>query len=217
MVGTSTLDAANRFLAEYWVPLWNERFAVEPRDARDVHRPLPPGTDLEALFAETETRRVARDFTVRFKNRYWQIPEGETRGVRPGAEVGRRAPPLRSPPLPGSVNATWRSSPWVIPGPRRVGREGWLAAQPPNASAPCCCSPAAHWHRRCWLARNALAAGSGHGSRDYSERHGTAERSKARRASGQRPCEDGSAGQGRADYVPNEFASGSTTHGLSGR
>ena len=87
VAGISTLDAANRFLADFWVPFWNERFAVEPRDARDAHRPLPPGIDLEALFAETETRKVARDFTIRFRNRYRQIPEGEARGVRPGAEV----------------------------------------------------------------------------------------------------------------------------------
>lgn len=87
VAGIYTLEAANRFLADYWVPFWNQRFAVEPRDALDAHRPLPPGIDLEALFAETETRKVARDFTIRFKNRYWQIPEGEARGVRPGAEV----------------------------------------------------------------------------------------------------------------------------------
>ena len=61
--------------------------AVQPRDVRDAHRPLPPGVDLEALFAETETRKVARDFTIRFKNRYWQIPEREAAGLRPGAEV----------------------------------------------------------------------------------------------------------------------------------
>lgn len=87
VAGISNLDAANRFLAEYWVPFWNERFADEPQDARDAHRPLPSGIDLEALFAETETRKVAGDFTIRFKNRYWQIPERKARGVRPGDEV----------------------------------------------------------------------------------------------------------------------------------
>ena len=52
-----------------------------------AHLPLPPGVDLEALFAETETRLVARDFTIRFKNRYWQIPEREAADLGPGAEV----------------------------------------------------------------------------------------------------------------------------------
>ncbi len=87
VAGISTLDAANRFLADSWVPFWNKRFVVEPENALDAHRPLPAGIDLEALFAETETRKVARDFIIRFKNRYWQIPEQEARGVRPGDEV----------------------------------------------------------------------------------------------------------------------------------
>lgn len=87
VAGVSTLGAANRFLADYWVPFWNQRFAVEPRDDLDAHRPLPPGIDLEALFAETYARRVARDFTIRFRNRYWQVPEGEARSIRPGDEV----------------------------------------------------------------------------------------------------------------------------------
>ena len=87
VAGISTLEAANRFLAEYWIPFWNERFAVKPQDALDAHRLLPPGIDLEALFAETQTRKVARDFTIRFKNQCWQIPQPEARGVRPGDEV----------------------------------------------------------------------------------------------------------------------------------
>ena len=48
-----------------------------------------PGTDLEALFAETETRIVGRDWTVRWKNGFWQVPEAEARaaGVRPGSRI----------------------------------------------------------------------------------------------------------------------------------
>ncbi len=30
---------------------------------------------------------MARDFTIRFRNRYWQVPERGARGLRPGAEV----------------------------------------------------------------------------------------------------------------------------------
>ncbi|WP_420462637.1 hypothetical protein [Candidatus Palauibacter sp.] len=85
--GIASLGAANRFLEDYWVPFWNERFTVEPADPRDAHRPLPAGADLEALFAETKTRVVARDFTIRFANRRWQIPEREAGGIAPSAEV----------------------------------------------------------------------------------------------------------------------------------
>ncbi len=89
VAGVATLDAANRFLAERWMPFWNERFAVAAVEPLDAHRPLPPGTDLEALFADTETRVVGRDYTVRWKNRFWQVPatEAEAAGVRPGSRV----------------------------------------------------------------------------------------------------------------------------------
>ena len=85
--GVDSLAETNRFLDEYWMPLWNERFVVAPKDPRDAHRPLPSETDLDALFAETETRTVANDFTVRFENRYWQVPEREAAGVHAGSKV----------------------------------------------------------------------------------------------------------------------------------
>ena len=72
---------------ERWTPFWNDRFTVEPRGPMDAHRPLPPGVDLGALFAETETREVQRDFTIRFRNVYWQIPEREAVHVSPGSSV----------------------------------------------------------------------------------------------------------------------------------
>ncbi len=57
---------------------------MEPADPRDAHRPLPAGADLEALFAETERRVVARDLPVRFRNHHWQIPESDAAGIAPG-------------------------------------------------------------------------------------------------------------------------------------
>ena len=85
--GIAGLAEANRFLAERWMPFWNERFAVEPAVSGDAHRPLPREVDLEAVFAETEKRVVANDFTVRFRNRYWQAPRAEADGVSPGTRV----------------------------------------------------------------------------------------------------------------------------------
>ena len=39
------------------------------------------------LFAEPADRVIARDFTIRFANRRWQIPEQEAQGLRPGTKV----------------------------------------------------------------------------------------------------------------------------------
>jgi hypothetical protein len=81
--GISTLEEANRYLEEVYIPFWNTRFAVEPSEPRDAHRKLSKRMDLDALFAQTWTRSVGNDFTVRFKNRLWQIPKSQARGIRP--------------------------------------------------------------------------------------------------------------------------------------
>ena len=85
--GISTLEEANRYLEEVYIDYWNERFAVEPIVARDMHRKLPRKVDLDALFAETLTRTVSNDFTIRYLSRKWQIAKSQARGIRPGHKV----------------------------------------------------------------------------------------------------------------------------------
>jgi hypothetical protein len=85
--GISTLDEANEYLEEVYVPFWNERFAVQPAEPRDVHRRLPKRFDLECLFAETLTRTIANDVTITYKNRKLQIAKSQARGIRPRQKV----------------------------------------------------------------------------------------------------------------------------------
>jgi len=85
--GISTLDEANRYLEDVYIDYWNERFAVAPAVAKDMHRKLPKKADLDALFSETLTRTVYNDFTIRYKKRRWQIPKSQARGIRPGHKV----------------------------------------------------------------------------------------------------------------------------------
>ncbi len=87
LLGISTLEDANRYLEEVYIDYWNTRFAVEPAEAKDAHRKLPKKANLEALFARTVTRSVYNDFTIRYKNRLWQIPKAQARGIRPGHKV----------------------------------------------------------------------------------------------------------------------------------
>ncbi len=101
VAGISTIEEANRYLERTWMPLWNERFAKEPGEPVDAHRPLPEEADLDALFAEKAERVVARDFTVRYKNRHWQIPEAMSGGgFLPAVSAG-----LELEPAPTSTDA----------------------------------------------------------------------------------------------------------------
>src|SRR5690606_5593471 len=51
VLGISEFEEANRYLEEIYIPFWNERFAVEPAEPRDVHRRLPRRLDPESLSA----------------------------------------------------------------------------------------------------------------------------------------------------------------------
>jgi hypothetical protein len=56
------------------MPLVNERFTVAPACPIDAHRPAD-GFDLDAIFSLQETRTVANDYTIRYRNARYQITE----------------------------------------------------------------------------------------------------------------------------------------------
>lgn len=85
--GISTFEEANEFLEEAYIPFWNDRLAVEPAEPHDVHRTLRKNVDLERLFAQTLTRSIGEDFTIRYTNRRLQIAKHDARGIRPGQQV----------------------------------------------------------------------------------------------------------------------------------
>jgi hypothetical protein len=101
--GISTFEEGNEFLEEVYMPFWNERFAVEPAEPRDVHRKLSKRVDLERLFAETYTRSIGNDFTIHYKHRKLQIAKHQAHGMRPDQNVTIE---LR---LDGSTRYRWKN------------------------------------------------------------------------------------------------------------
>jgi len=72
--GIRTIEEGNRFLAEY-LPLYNKRFSVRPREKEDLHRPLPRGLDLNAILCIKTERTLRNDFTVAHNHKLYQIEE----------------------------------------------------------------------------------------------------------------------------------------------
>jgi hypothetical protein len=87
VAGITTMEAANRFLDDVFLPFWEERFTVEPREAADALRPLPEGVDLMRLFAETDERVIREDFTFRYANQHFQIEKAEAEPRMPGSRI----------------------------------------------------------------------------------------------------------------------------------
>jgi hypothetical protein len=87
LAGISTIEAANRFLREVYIPDHNARCAVEPANRTDAHRPLLPSHRLEEILSIRTERVVANDFTLRFHNRFFQITADQPVRVRPKDKV----------------------------------------------------------------------------------------------------------------------------------
>jgi len=72
--GIRTIEEGNRFLAEY-LPVYNKRFSVRPREKEDLHRALPRGLDLDAILCMKTERTLRNDFTVAHNRKLYQIEE----------------------------------------------------------------------------------------------------------------------------------------------
>jgi len=79
LANISDLAAANELLEREFLPMLAQRFVVAPRRAADLHRKVPRGVRLERVLAFQESRVVQNDWTVRWRNRWFQLTEKNQR------------------------------------------------------------------------------------------------------------------------------------------
>ena len=65
--------AANAYLARHYLPALNLRFAKNPAQPQDYHRPRPSSAELDRVFRLQSERWVSNDWVVRHHNRYLQL------------------------------------------------------------------------------------------------------------------------------------------------
>jgi hypothetical protein len=88
LAGLSTKEAANRFLWDVYLPAHNERFAIPPASPLNAHRPLRGfRRNLDKILSVRVERDLANDFTLRFKNRFFQVLPHTPLRIRPGQTV----------------------------------------------------------------------------------------------------------------------------------
>jgi hypothetical protein len=86
LAGAATADQANA-VPERLLPAHNRRFGKAARQEGDAHRPLGPGHDVAAVLSVQEARVVANDYTIRFRNRFYQLLPPVYPGQRGGKVV----------------------------------------------------------------------------------------------------------------------------------
>jgi hypothetical protein len=72
--GIRTLGEANAFLEEY-LPIYNRRFSVSPKERDNLHRPLGRGLDLDAILCIQTKRTLRNDFTVAHHRKLYQVED----------------------------------------------------------------------------------------------------------------------------------------------
>ena len=85
LAGADSLEAAQTYLQEEYLPQWNQAFTVLPAGSTDAHRPLRAEHELAAILSRVEERIVASDYTIRYQGKIYQIARGD---IRPGLRGG---------------------------------------------------------------------------------------------------------------------------------
>jgi hypothetical protein len=72
-----TIAEANIFLNDVFIPKFNAQFAVAAKKDADLHRALDMkrGDELDGILSIQSERVICNDYTVRFKNSYYQLEE----------------------------------------------------------------------------------------------------------------------------------------------
>src|SRR5437867_10998608 len=70
----TSVDGANEFLRNDWIPMHDASFSVEAEQAGTAFLPYT-GTELEKIFSQQHDRIVGNDNTVRYENLCLQIPQ----------------------------------------------------------------------------------------------------------------------------------------------
>ena len=72
--GIRTLEEGNGFLKQY-LPVYNRKFSVAPREGNNLHRPIPKGLNLDAILCIKIKRTLRNDFTVAHNKKLYQVED----------------------------------------------------------------------------------------------------------------------------------------------
>jgi transposase len=84
LAGVTTMAEANALLRSKLLPEFNRRFSVAAARRRNAHRDLGPEHGLPAILSVQHRRTVDNDYTVRFRNRCFQLHPPAWPGLRRG-------------------------------------------------------------------------------------------------------------------------------------
>lgn len=75
----STIEEANKFLEECFLPKFNAKFMIETRTMSNLHKKLTKQetSRLDSIFSRQYQRTVRNDFTISHKKHYYQLTDDQ--------------------------------------------------------------------------------------------------------------------------------------------
>jgi len=107
LAGISTLEQANIFLLETYLPYMNDKFSRAPKSTDDAHVRLGV-VSLDDILCMEYDRKVSKDYIIRFECRLFQILPEAKQKPRPGDTVIVRVK------LDLSVFIMWKNKPLLV-------------------------------------------------------------------------------------------------------
>lgn len=144
----SDIETANKFLKEKFIPAFNKKFGVIPAKQADIHRSLTKMDQerLPSIFSVHSKRVMMNDFTIQFKNQYFQLDQQQP------TVVCRKDKILVEEHLDGSIKLKLREKELkYIVLPKRPEKEFRLKIPALATSKPVYIPPADHPWRRQFL------------------------------------------------------------------
>lgn len=84
LYGIKTIEEANEHLENKFLDHINKKFSCAPKDLTDAHRDSKSFGDLNEIICWQYQRQVKNDWSIRFKNEYFQLREPKKTLLQPG-------------------------------------------------------------------------------------------------------------------------------------
>lgn len=76
--GIQEIQTANRFLAEHFWDIYNQKFMISASDREDAHREKLTDQELDDILCEKYIRKISKNMEIQFENIIYQIKENRT-------------------------------------------------------------------------------------------------------------------------------------------
>jgi len=80
----NTIEAANAHLENKFLKKINDKFSQKPGDSIDAHRDPKSYGNLDEIICWKYQRQIKNDWSIRFKNEYFQLREPKQKSLKPG-------------------------------------------------------------------------------------------------------------------------------------